>query len=110
MPELPGPLTQRWVDAHDPHKARFPRRSRLISRCNKSAPYVTHGPMNTTALSTRRPRRVNPKGGTLQQSSLDNRCKLPERLEMAEQQAEIAKVRMDAKAVAIELEETQEVK
>ena len=83
MPELPGRLTQRWVDAHDPHKARFPRRSRLISRCNKSAPYVALGSISTTALSTGRPQRIDPKHGILRQLIRENRFKLSENLETA---------------------------
>ena len=40
--------------------------------------------MNTTALSTRRPREINPKGGNSQQLPRENGFKLPEYLEMAE--------------------------
>ena len=39
--------------------------------------------MSTTALSTRHPRGVNPKGGELQYLPRVNRFKLPEYLEMA---------------------------
>ena len=39
--------------------------------------------MNTTALSTRHPRGVNPKGGELQYLPRVKRFKLPEYLEMA---------------------------
>ena len=46
--------------------------------------------MNITALSTRRPRGINPKGGKLQQLSWENGYKLPEYLEMAEVNALIA--------------------
>ena len=47
---------------------------------NKSAPFVTIGPMNTTALSMRRPREINPKGGRLQQLARENGYTLPEYL------------------------------
>ena len=47
-------------------------------------PFVTLGPMSTTALSTRRPRGINSKGGKLQQLPRENGYKLPEYLEMAE--------------------------
>ena len=46
--------------------------------------------MSTTALSTRRPRGINPKGGKLQQISRENGFKLPEYLETAEVNALIA--------------------
>ena len=46
--------------------------------------------MNTTALSTRHPRGINPKGGKLQQIPRKNGFKLPEYLEMAEVNALIA--------------------
>ena len=46
--------------------------------------------MSTTALSTRRPRGINPKGGTLQQLIRENGFKLPEYLETAEVNALIA--------------------
>ncbi len=46
--------------------------------------------MNTTALSTRRPRGINPKGGRLQQLHRENGYKLTVYLEMAEVNALIA--------------------
>ena len=58
--------------------------------CNKSAPFVTLGPVNTTALRTRRPRGINPKRGKLQQLARKHGYKLPEYLEMAEVNALIA--------------------
>ena len=60
------------------------------SMCNRSAPFATFGPMNTTALNTRRPRGINPKGDTLQQLIREHRVKLPKYLEMAEVNALIA--------------------
>ena len=59
-------------------------------KCNRSAPFVTLGPMNTTALSTRGPMGINPNGGKLQQLPRGNGYKLPEYLEMAEVNALIA--------------------
>ncbi len=46
--------------------------------------------MNTTALSTRHPRGINPKGVKLQQLPRKNGFKLPEYLEFAEVNALIA--------------------
>ena len=46
--------------------------------------------MGATALSTRHPRGINPKGGKLQQLPRENSFKLPEYLEMAEVDALIA--------------------
>ena len=42
------------------------------------------GPISTTALSTRRPRGINPKGGKMQQMPRRDGFKLPEYLEMVE--------------------------
>ena len=46
--------------------------------------------MNTTALSTRRPRGINPKVGRLQQLPRENGYTLPEYLEMSEVNALIS--------------------
>ena len=72
------------------HKAGLKYRSRPISQCNRSAPFVTLGPMNITALSTIHPRGNNPKWGKLQQIPRNNGFKLTEYLEMAEVNALIA--------------------
>ena len=53
-------------------------------------PFVTLGPMSTTAQSTRHSWGVNPKGGKLEQIPRENRFKLPEYLGMAEVNALIA--------------------
>ena len=95
VPESPGRRTHRWVDAANVgglnlRKAGLQRGSRPISKGNKSAPFVTLGPMNTTALSTRRPMGINPKGGKLQQLPRGYGYKLPEYLKMAEVNALIA--------------------
>ena len=83
-------LTPRPLEPITHTKAGLQRRSRPISECNKSTPFVTHGPICTTALSTRHPRGINPKGGKLQQLPRENHYKLPEYLEMAEVNALIA--------------------
>ena len=80
VPESPGRRTHRWVDAANVgglnlRKAGLQRRSRAISECNKSAPFVALGPMSTTALSTRRPGGINPKGSKLQQLPRKNAFK-----------------------------------
>ena len=72
------------------HKAGLKYRSRLISQCNRSAPFVTLRPMSTTALSTRHLRGINSKGGKLQHLPRKNGYKLPGYLEMAEVNALIA--------------------
>ena len=72
------------------HKAGLKYRSRPISQCNRSAPFVALGPMSITVLRRRRPRGINLKGRNLQQLLRENGYKLPEHLEMAEVNALIA--------------------
>ena len=50
----------------------------------QKCPSVTLGPMNTIALSTRRPRGINPKGAKLQQLPRGNGYKLPEYPDLVE--------------------------
>ena len=65
--ELPAGLAQRLFDAanvgiHNSDKSRATASTQDNLRCNRSAPYVTRGPRNATALSTRHPRETSRKG------------------------------------------------